>query len=159
MWLAAAAWAGGPVWRLVATPTDGLGWAVAGVGDVDGDGFADVLVGRPAWGEYRGRAELYRGSTTGLSPTPSWTVEGGERAFLGAAVAAAGDVDADGFADVLVATGPCGTPGRRCLALFRGGRGGLAATPAWTTPHQADVETSATRVVGDLDVDGDPSRA
>ncbi|MFO0981824.1 MAG: integrin alpha, partial [Planctomycetota bacterium] len=83
-----------------------LGISVATAGDVNGDGFADVLVGAPTYDNGQtdeGRAFLYLGSLSGLSASPSWTSEADVAgAFHGYSVAAAGDVDGDGFADVVV---------------------------------------------------------
>src|SRR5205823_3707611 len=45
-------------------------------GDVNGDGFGDVIIGAPAWDDTlyldEGKAFAYYGSPTGLGPTPSW---------------------------------------------------------------------------------------
>src|SRR2546425_2567101 len=52
-------------------PADEYGWSVASAGDVNGDGYADVVVGAPFYNvgqQYDiGRAYLYLGSPSGLS--------------------------------------------------------------------------------------------
>ena len=82
------------------------GSSVASAGDVNGDGYADVLVGAEEYtNDYsgEGRAYLYLGSPIGLSGLPDWTFDGGQKgAFLGTAVASAGDVNGDGYDDVIV---------------------------------------------------------
>ncbi|HYN35871.1 MAG TPA: FG-GAP-like repeat-containing protein [Actinomycetota bacterium] len=84
-----------PAWE--ATLPNGFGRAVDVVGDVDGDGKGDLLVGEPL-GVSSGAIDLFRGTDTGLSLGPADTF-GGPPA-MGEAVAG-GDIDDDGFADLL----------------------------------------------------------
>ena len=81
----------------VTTDQTGAGFAaaVATAGDVNGDGFDDVIVGAPSYEDGRdrlGRAFAYLGSASGLATTPAWMVQGtAESEFLGSSVASAGD--------------------------------------------------------------------
>jgi hypothetical protein len=83
-----------------------FGYAVSTAGDVNGDGYSDVIIGAPAYNNgplYEGRAFVYYGSAAGLSATARWTAEGDQAgAGFGSVVAAAGDITGDGFADVIV---------------------------------------------------------
>ncbi len=93
-------------------PGDQAGMAVGGAGDVDGDGRDDVLVGAPGHGSiaaFAGAAYLVTGPCSGSVDlgTASQRLYGETLGdTLGNAVAGAGDVDGDGFADWLV-----GVPG------------------------------------------------
>jgi Ca2+-binding RTX toxin-like protein len=90
-----------------------LGWAVAGVGDVSGDGVPDLLVGAPflpigEFGDFvfSGGAFVFSGATGELlyqveNSTPE------NNADFGSAVAGSDDVNGDGIPDLLV-----GVPGR-----------------------------------------------
>jgi hypothetical protein len=139
-----------------------MGQAVSTAGDVDADGFSDVIVGAPFalfQGEPTGTAGLYRGAAGGLLAVAD-TLLGGTNILeeLGAAVANAGDVDGDGYADVLV-----GSPGwgdgdlhMGRYAVLRGGPGGLQSNPLLRKDGQnvGDRLGAAVATVGDLDADG-----
>jgi hypothetical protein len=81
---------------------DNFGWSVANVGDVDGDAIDDFAVGAPfsgVNGTESGQVLVYSGRTTTV--IHSWAGLGPQD-YFGYAIAAAGDVDGDGFADVIV---------------------------------------------------------
>ncbi len=121
---------------------DGFGAAASSAGDVDGDGYADVIIGAPETDHHVGAAYIFRGGPTGLTALPTVTLAGvdGPGAGFGQAVASAGDVNGDGFADVLIgASGVADNVGRAYLLL--GSATGLQTT-------------QVTRFVGPDGVDG-----
>ena len=94
--------------------TIGMGyfaWSVAGAGDVNGDGYDDVIVGAPYAGpgiEREGAAFVFLGSETGIAAGTSdgaYARLASDQPFdyFGVDVAGAGDVNGDGLADVIVA--------------------------------------------------------
>ena len=95
-------------WRIEGSLADAwLGYALAGVGDPDGDGYDDLLVGARGWSDVAdnaGAAWLLRGGPHG----PQALAEGAmifgthERDFAGCAVAGPGDLDGDGYDDLVV---------------------------------------------------------
>jgi len=118
-----------------------LGHVVASAGDVNGDGYADVIVGAPWFdhvnAENAGRAYVFHGSPSGLSDTPSWVSSGDAQygALFGWSVASAGDVDKDGFGDVVVGAPRHNTqnPDVGKVYLYCGSESGLSSTPSWTS--------------------------
>ncbi|HNB60925.1 MAG TPA: integrin alpha, partial [Phycisphaerales bacterium] len=141
---------------------DEFGSAVANAGDVDADGFCDAVIGAPFFsGEQptEGRAYLFRGGDPNLllHPTASWFAEGQQAgAHFGAAVAGAGDVNGDGFADVLVGAPAfrAGEVGEGRAFLFPGGVSGLATAPLWVI----DGEQALANFGAALDTAGDVDR-
>jgi len=104
------------------TGAGSFGSAVAPAGDVDGDGFTDLIVGAPG----SNAAFVYRGSATGIvSAGPTMLSSGG--GMFGTSVAAAGDVNGDGYADVIV-----GAPGTNNAFVYHGSATGLSTIAATT---------------------------
>jgi hypothetical protein len=139
-----------------------LGHSVAPAGDVNDDGYDDFIVGAPFYdnGELQeGRAYAFYGSPGGPTPTTHWLTEGGQAdALFGTAVGAAGDVDGDGYDDVIVGA-PGYSQGQEAVGavfLFRGSQLGLQTTPAWVkVGGQAGSDFgAAVGAAGDVNGDG-----
>jgi hypothetical protein len=147
-----------------------FGWAVA-AGDLDGDGFDDVGVTAltttdPDWEGLQGAAYLFRGGAGGLSAAadlvvyPSAELGEGQRAV---SIISAGDIEGDGYDDMLVGTGsaPPSSPGG--LTVLHGvGTGALVQVSShWTSYGPASLGygdgstfLGVTGPIGDWDLDG-----
>jgi hypothetical protein len=139
-------------------PGDGFGGAVGGAGDVNGDGYSDLLIGASGYGGDRGRVYLYRGGISGVLETAAFTATGeaaGDR--FGTGVATAGDVNSDGYADVVVGAPFCSSERGR-VYLYAGGAAGLGLTPIFTATGEDTGEDTelgiSVSTAGDVDGDG-----
>jgi hypothetical protein len=132
-------------------PPDGanFGAALSSAGDIDADGFADALVGAPIGGGMGGmfgaRASLHAGADGAVLIEVG---EGEAGASVGEAVAGGGDIDADGWPDVLI-----GSPGSWTAEVHLLSGDGLKLSN-FVDSQPAVAGQGAALAVSDLDDDG-----
>lgn len=101
-----------PDWYIEGESDDALlGFTIAFLGDVNRDGYDDVAIGAPGHSSEgkpeRGKVYIYLGAWNGFRDAPSIVELGPDPGdHMSAGLAGAGDIDGDGFNDVLV-----GAPG------------------------------------------------
>ncbi|MEO6695147.1 MAG: FG-GAP-like repeat-containing protein [Ignavibacteria bacterium] len=79
-----------------------FGLSVSSAGDVNADGYADVIVGARGYSTRTGRAYIYFGGSS-MDNTSDVIMTGeGTNNYFGVSVSTAGDVNGDGYADVIV---------------------------------------------------------
>ena len=144
---------GSVLWRVTGTETlQKLGTAVAFVGDVDGDGVADVLVGAPrsdvAAGADGGSAFLHSGANGSLIRRFDGSAAG---ARLGTSLVGLDDLDGDGVDDL--ALGAPGADGDRGRVLVVSGASGSQLL-ALDGLSRGDLFGEAMLAASDLDGDG-----
>ncbi|MFC2172789.1 integrin alpha [Acidobacteriota bacterium] len=133
-----------------------FGGSVGSAGDVNGDNYDDVIVGTWAYmrsdiEKIEGRAYVFHGSASGLSLTQDWTaVSLQEEQQFGYSVGSAGDVNNDGFDDVVIGA-PLFDNGEEeegCAYLYHGSANGLSSTPAWIAESGVDYAQFGVSVSG-----------
>ena len=114
--------------RLIGAAGDYSGYSVASAGDVNGDGFADLLVGAWRGGNGAGAAYVVFGHASGFAATLDLSTLTGFNGFeiigensgdvAGISVASAGDVNGDGYADMIVGAQDASPHGSRSGAAY-----------------------------------------
>ncbi len=150
------------VWAVNGEVADAnFGWWVNGAGDINGDGYGDILVGAPFHSVdylWAGKAYAYLGSATGPSTTPVWQREAFQDfANFGRHLSSAGDVNGDGFDDILVSAPGFNNPesGEGVVFLYYGAPAGLNPTPLILEMNRAGAAFgTVAESAGDINGDG-----
>ena len=146
--------------------SDYLGYSVAGAGDLDGDGYDDVVMGAP-YDDYGasngGAAYVVFGPVTSMKLlNADMTIPGPESSeYLGWAVGGGGDYDGDGTADLLIGSRASdlgsGDAGATYLfggPLSAGTKSALSADGILTGEASSDYSGWTVTDAGDVDGDG-----
>ncbi len=151
-----------PAWTFESNQVSALaGFASAGAGDVNGDGYDDVIVGAYLYDNGQtdeGAAWVFLGSPAGLSATPSWIAEGNQAgAYFGYSVSTAGDVNGDGYDDVIVGAHlyDNGQTDEGAAWVYLGSASGLEPAPSWMGEGNLGNAYFGYSVAPALDTNGD----
>ena len=131
---------------------DNFGFSVSGAGDVNKDGYADLIVGKPrSEMNTRGYAQVFLGPDGNELYTFSGFHAGDQ---FGCSVSSAGDVNKDGYPDVIVGAYHYNSGFDRagCARVFSGKTGGLLAH--WNGYAVGDYFGWSVSGVGDVNKDG-----
>jgi hypothetical protein len=153
-------------------PNANLGTSVAFAGDINGDSFDDVIVGAPSFdvnGGVRGAALVFHGSASGVvgrNPAAAARVLAPSLTdgSFGASIGAAGDVNGDGFADIVVGAPYYevnGLPGAGTAFVYLGSATGIVGdelgnggTPLFRGFNTFELFGTSVDGVGDYNGDG-----
>jgi ankyrin repeat protein len=137
----------------VVEPNSSFGGIIA-CGDVDGDGFDDILIGAPFYNNKRGQAYLFYGGPD-MDTTADLIFEGeNEGDWFGNGIAC-GDIDNDGYEDIVIAAGCYGEKRGRAYLYWGSDRKSMDSHPDKIFDEERDAQLGAIYpAVYDIDNDG-----
>jgi FG-GAP-like repeat/FG-GAP repeat len=128
-------------------PDAEFGSAVASAGDVNGDGYDDVVVGAPVAAEGDGAAFVYLGNASGVGTSSSTTiVSPANRSYFGLSLGSAGDINGDGYDDVMIGAETAYEVG--AVFFFLGSATGASDTSAFHTTGDISGELYGMSIFG-----------
>ncbi|MFN8549269.1 MAG: FG-GAP-like repeat-containing protein, partial [Candidatus Eisenbacteria bacterium] len=136
-----------------------FGSSLTSIGDVNADGFADVAIGSTSTstGAGNGRVDVYLGNVSGFGAAAVRTWIGGSNNLkLGASIGSAGDVNGDGFSDLVIgvpSSNVLGTAGSAFIHLGDGS--GLGENPEVIVTASEPKDSFGEAVAGAGDFNGD----
>lgn len=138
-----------------------FGTAVASAGDVNGDGFSDLIVGAPLYSNgsaKEGAAFVYHGTASGINSHVAILEADQDEAQMGISVASAGDVNGDGYSDVIGGANLYDNGGKvdnGSAFVFHGAASGILGTPTITLGVSQSGSKFGYSVSGAGDLNGD----
>jgi hypothetical protein len=141
-----------------ATPTVHYATSIAGAGDVNGDGFPELLVGSPG----EDKVYVYAGGPSGFAEPPATVLFGPSQSGYGTSVSSAGDVNGDGYGDIVVGAPTMNasdvSTGLGGALVYLGGPSGVSASSIMPLPPTVASDTEGlgqfVAAAGDMNGDG-----
>ncbi|MFW3146380.1 MAG: putative Ig domain-containing protein [Thermoplasmatota archaeon] len=153
------------------SPNDNVGVTISGAGDVNGDGFSDMLMGADTNDEHgnnRGQVYLILGRSapwtmkTSLSTSNASFYGEADNDHLGSSVSGGGDVNGDGYSDILIGAegnGENGQDAGQTYLVFGSSTGWsmdttISAANASYFGHEGSYSGDSVSINGDVNCDG-----
>lgn len=130
-----------------------FGGGAAGVGDLNGDGYDDLAVGAYQGAGFAGSAYIYYGSASGPSLAVSLAAPDPNGFYFGRACAG-GDLNGDGYSDLVIAAPTAGSGYEGFVYVFYGSSTGISTTPDLSISGTASQQLGWSLATGDINGDG-----
>lgn len=149
-----------PAWtRTGSTAQELFGDCSGPIGDADGDGLSDVVIGAYGFDQARGAVYVFTGMSSGLSTRPLWSAQGESQGdWFGYSVAASGDHDGSGRTGLVVGAKTAMVEGRGRAGkvyVYCASEGGFSRQPCWSAAGEGPFDHFGWRAVSAGDVNGD----
>jgi hypothetical protein len=145
---------GAQIFSLTGQGGSWFGWAVSAGGNLNGDAFADFLIGSPTFVDTSGRTTGRVAAFSGKDKSRLWAINGPPNSWFGEAIAEPGDLDGDGVSDLLVGAPKdldASSVATGSVTAFSGKTGAIL----FTLYGDADGDDFGEAVRGVSDIDGD----
>jgi hypothetical protein len=132
----------------------GIFFSAESAGDLNGDGYGDLAASQG----YPRKVNIFNGASGGVPSNPTLSLTSSTPGF-GESVANAGDVNGDGYEDLVVGNAGNFSNGNATdvADVYLGGAGSVPATPSFTFDLSTTYDTYYTVAgIGDVNGDGDP---
>jgi hypothetical protein len=132
---------------------DQFGISVSSAGDVNGDGYSDVIVGAERYSSFTGRAYVYFGGAS-MNNSADVIITGTSASSFGTSVSSAGDVNGDGFYDVIVGASGFSSNTGRAYVYFGGSAMNSLSDVILPGETSGDLLGCSVSSAGDVNGDG-----
>ncbi|KAA0991213.1 FG-GAP-like repeat-containing protein [Dyadobacter aurulentus] len=141
-------------------PLAQMGWSIANVGDVNGDGYDDIGIATDGYDNGQtgeGAVFIYHGAHTGLNPQPIVKIEGNQEHARMGNIASAGDVNGDGYGDIIIGVPLYGANNAGAAFIYHGSAQGIINTIKAKLEGQQEEDGNfgnSVACAGDINGDG-----
>jgi hypothetical protein len=135
------------------TTNNQFGLSLSSDGDLNGDGYSDLIIGAYRYNNYTGRVYIFYGGSA-MNGSTDVTLNGGAiNEYFGYGLSSAGDVNGDGYSDAIIGSYGYSTSTGRAY-IYYGGIS-MSSSPAVTLTGESPLVNFGFSVSSAGDINGD----